>query len=130
MILRVWILLRYVRVKIWSLGKFCEFKVIKSSHRFGNGVFVNLHANHASYPIAFVNPYVSIFGYDGNDEPMNDARTIVNAQIGYDWGPARVWLNIDYLLDESYVARVVDVNSNQLVLGAPKHFTVNFEANF
>lgn len=103
---------------------------IASSYQFDSGIFVNINANHASDSVAFVNPYISIFGYDGGQEPMNDARTIVNAQIGYDWGAARVWFNADNVLDESYIARVVDVNSNQLVIGAPKHFTINFEANF
>lgn len=85
------------------------------------GLVVNVNANHRSAVFTDV------------VRPQGDmrvgARTVVNAQIGYEWRDYRLSVFANNLLDEEYL-QYEYVAANRAVLGDPQVFGVVLEAGF
>jgi len=108
---------------------------IASSYSFDNGLYINANANYADSSVPFTNPYAIIPNFDPSNEPKNDARVLVNAQVGYQWHHYKLWLQANNLLDEEYIENFISVPgarvaSGQAEIGAPRHFSVSFQASF
>ncbi len=108
---------------------------IASSYSFDNGLYINANANYADSSVPFTNPYAIIPNFDPSNEPKNDARVLVNAQVGYEWHHYKLWLQANNLLDEEYIENFISVPgarvaSGQAEIGAPRHFSVSFQASF
>ena len=76
------------------------------NYDFESGLFLNVNANYQNEAVAFLDPERSI-GLVGVD-PTNDARTLVNAQLGYNFGRYLVRLDARNLLDKDYIATYFD----------------------
>ena len=108
---------------------------IASSYSFDNGLYINANANYADSSVPFTNPYAIIPNFDPSNEPKNDARVLVNAQVGYEWHHYKLWLQANNLLDEEYIENFISVPgarvaSGQAEIGAPRHFSLSFQASF
>ena len=90
---------------------------IAVDYEFESGVFASINANYQDSSDAYLDPCRSIgdrtrLAQNGTPDPVcdlgvdptNDARTLVNAQIGYDFGLFEVLLNVRNLLDEEYIS--------------------------
>jgi outer membrane receptor protein involved in Fe transport len=108
---------------------------IATSYNFDSGIYINANANYADSSVPFTNPYAIIPNFDPNNEPENDARVLVNAQVGYEWNHYKVWLQANNLLDEEYIENFLSVpgariESGQAEIGAPRHLSISFQASF
>ncbi len=108
---------------------------IATSYDFDNGIYINLNANYADASVPFTNPYSIIPNFDPANEPENESRVLVNGQLGYEWNNYKVWLQANNLLDEAYIENFTSVAgvrnaAGQIEIGAPRHFSVSFQAEF
>ncbi|WP_151173610.1 TonB-dependent receptor [Pseudoalteromonas ruthenica] len=62
-------------------------------------------------------------------DPRNDTHWLVNARVGYQWQHYGVYALVQNALDEQYVVLAPAGLGNQ-TLGAPRTFSVRFEAQF
>lgn len=108
---------------------------VATSYNFDNGVYINANANYADSSVPYANPYAIIPNFDPNNEPENEARVLVNAQIGYEWDNYKVWLQANNLLDEKYIANLISVPgaripSGQVDIGTPRQVSISIQASF
>lgn len=84
------------------------------SYQFESGVFLNVNANYQDEGTSYLDPCRSLTANkyfatraeclaNGLD-PKNDSRTLVNAQIGYDWDVFEIRIDVKNLLDEDYIS--------------------------
>ena len=100
-----------------------------------DGWFANISANYADSHDATNNPYVS--GLEEGDvgfDPQNDARTLVNARVGYTWENMGVFVNGTNLFDEQYIVANSTEAAGQGVrsyeLGEVRQFSISFSMDF
>ena len=89
---------------------------------FRSGGFVgNVNASYRS----------AVYSTTGTDQVQAriDARTLVNAKLGYDLGKAMVYVFANNLLDEGYIQYVNSI-ANQAVLGDQRIVGIGLEAGF
>lgn len=110
---------------------------IAVSYDFGNGFYINADANYAGDSNAYINPVVVIDGFDPSveAEPKNDARTLVNVQLGYELENYKVFLTAKNLFDEQYIEQFMRDERNesgypQMILGTPRQLSLTLQANF
>lgn len=74
------------------------------TYDFDSGAFFNMNANYQDSSDAVLNPCRVIGGLTCKGvNPQNDARTLVNAQLGYDFGSFLIRVDVRNLLDEDYI---------------------------
>ena len=75
------------------------------NYEFESGLYLNVNANYNDEAKAYLDPTKSLSKEELaiNADPENDSRTLVNAQLGYDFGDYQVRLNVSNLLDEEYI---------------------------
>lgn len=111
------------------------------NYTFENGVYLNVNTNYGGSSIAYINPQASLDAvkYALNSDPKNDARILVNTQLGYEWDNFEIRLDVRNLFDEEYINAyfseadsVGDVDSNygQMQIGRPRQVSMTFQANF
>ena len=111
-----------------------RFMAPQRTHNLGltyqadNGFFTNLNLNYASNAPTAINPERN---GDKPGDPYydlhNDARTLVNLQIGYEWESVGVYLIGKNLLDEEYFTSNGVRNPD---LGKPREFALNIRGVF
>ena len=86
-----------------------------------NGLFANLNANYRS----------SAYGVTGVDQAASriDARTVVNAKLGYQADHWTISAFGNNLFDEAYV-QYVQPSASRAMFGAPRVVGVILEANW
>lgn len=102
--------------------------------------YTNLNANYSGSEIAYLDPLTTLapVKYDINSDPKNDARLLVNAQIGYTWQDYTIRLDARNLLDNEYISSYTNEADNtgtndsygQGTPGRPRMVTLTLEANF
>ena len=114
---------------------------IAANYSFDNGVYLNVNANYADEGYAYLEPSKSLSAakYALNADPKNDARLLVNAQLGYAWDNYSVKLDARNLLDEDYInAYFSDADARgdvfksygQMQVGKPRQISVSFQIEF
>ncbi|EAT13218.1 TonB-dependent receptor [Bermanella marisrubri] len=102
---------------------------IGATYRTLNGFILNANANYQDSSYVRVNPNL---GQGTTFDPKNDARTIVNTSIGYEWSKFKITLAVDNLLDEEYVlaaSRDPSQRTASEVIGAPRTYSVTLQAS-
>jgi outer membrane receptor protein involved in Fe transport len=96
----------------WAVG---------GDYRWDNGLFANLNANYRS----------SAYGVTGVDQAASriDARTVVNAKLGYQVDHWTISAFGNNLFDEAYV-QYVQPSASRAMFGAPRVVGVILEANW
>lgn len=89
----------------------------------GDGFVANISANHQGSSQRLSTPTTD--GYD----PRNDAYTLVNTRVGYEWGNYGVFGLVENLLDANYIARAKG-QPDYHNLSKPRTLSVRFEAAF
>ncbi len=108
------------------------------SYEFDSGIYTNINANFSNSSRAYLNPETVIAGYDKtvDGDPKNDARTLVNIQVGYAWQDYKVALQVRNLFDEDYIQSYgqpekTEVNTQpQMTLGTPRQASLSFSVDF
>ncbi|MCG7529871.1 TonB-dependent receptor [Psychrobium sp. MM17-31] len=99
-----------------------------------NGIFANLNVNYADESPDVVDPDASGTSPTSRFyDPYNDARTLVNLRVGYEWDNYGVFLNAKNLLDEEYIASAPWGEGRRDIrheLGAPRQVSVVFRGTF
>ncbi|RFB01403.1 TonB-dependent receptor [Parvularcula marina] len=91
--------------------------------RGANGLFIHADANYVSESNAVVNPAVF------NVDPKIDARTLVNAMVGWEGETFSAYLYTNNLFDEDYVYRP-DYDDGLATYGAPRVIGVRFDVSY
>ncbi len=107
---------------------------------FDNGTYLNVNANYQDRSLAYV-AHETVLG--DVPAPYNDGRTLVNAQLGYDFGAFKLQLDVRNLLDEEYVSqyfrdaklRVANEargprNDGQHIIGRSRQYSLTIQAEF
>ncbi|WP_339615594.1 TonB-dependent receptor [uncultured Gilvimarinus sp.] len=102
-----------------------------ATYRAHQGWFANINANYADSSSVVVNPYSNglIEGDEGFD-PENDARTLVNLKVGYEWDQLAIYATATNLLDEEYVELANTGTPPSITLGAPRQLGVSVDYRF
>lgn len=106
------------------------------NYDFESGAFLNINANYQNSSTAYVDPERST-GIS-NYNPKNDARALINAQLGYDFGTFIVRIDMRNLLDEEYITNFFSdaVNSNaagaygQHQIGRSRQYGLTLQTDF
>lgn len=113
---------------------------IAINYDFGNGFTTNVNANYKDESYSYLDPESSLdpAKYTIDNDPMNDSRVLINANVGYEWDNYQVRVDVRNLLDEEYISGYffeADNNANadsygQHTIGRPRQFSVSFLAEF
>ncbi|MCP8898505.1 TonB-dependent receptor [Gilvimarinus xylanilyticus] len=104
---------------------------IGASYRAASGLFASVNANYADSSIVAVNPYANgLTEGDPGFDPQNDARTLVNAKLGYEWDQVALYATVTNLLDEEYVELANVGTPPSVTLGAPRQWGVSLDYRF
>ncbi len=100
------------------------------NYQADSGFFANVNANYIDDSVALVDPYIhgSKEG-DAGFDPINEAKTLINMRLGYQWDKVSIYLLGTNLLDEEYV-QFADIGFDRQTLGAPRQFNFRIEAEF
>lgn len=94
------------------------------------GWFGNINANYASSAYETLTPHRSGLPMDDpRYNPKNDARTVVNMRLGYEWDNFGIFANVENLLDEEYIVNADRGTGNQ-ELSPSRHVSVSLTAKF
>lgn len=79
---------------------------VAANYDFGNGFTVSVNANYKDGGFAYLDPSSSLdeAKYAIDNDPMNDSRTIINANMTYEWENYQVRMDVRNLLDEEYIS--------------------------
>lgn len=97
-------------------------------------MFVNASINYAGDSPSETNPFRR--GLRPGDEGFdlkNDARTLINARIGYEWDNIGVYLVAKNLLDEEYIASAAFGGGRTIsrhTLGKPRQLGISIRGRF
>lgn len=100
------------------------------SYRMDNGFVVNANANYQDTSYVRVNPNLK----DGSRyDPRNDARTVVNASLGYEWDHVTLTFAVDNIFDREYVQAASKQppgsrNASE-VIGLPRSYSLSLQAS-
>lgn len=113
---------------------------IAVNYDFGDGFTAGVNANYKGSSVAYLDPETSL---DADKivlhpDPKNDARTIVNANVSYQWDNYTVRLDARNLLDEEYITSFFSDASTagggdsygQHQLGRTRQVSLSFSAEF
>ena len=103
---------------------------IAATYKSDNGFFANINANYVDESRAASNPFAQ--GKKRGDEgfdPKNDAATIVNTRVGYEWNNMGAFLSVSNLFDKEYLS-FVDTGYGSQTYGAPRQVSLKFHAEF
>ena len=113
---------------------------IAVNYEFDSGIFTNLSADYASSSQAYIDPDTTLSPDKKalNPDPKNDARLLINAQVGYEWEHYTLRLNIKNVLNENYINqyffRADNLNNEdsygQMSLGRSRQINLSLEASF
>ena len=104
---------------------------LSATYKHESGFFGNLSANYMNSAKTWLEYWTlnDVQAYRGEDyRPRNDARTLVNARVGYEWENFSVYVIGKNLLDHEYYAEP-DTGGVQII-GAPRQLSLTVEANF
>jgi len=93
-----------------------------------NGFFADINANYAGESAGDVNPYAR--GLDKahpNFDLPNDNRTLVNAQLGYEWETVGIYLIGRNIFDKEYIA---DRQTHYITLSKPRQVSLSVRGSF
>lgn len=107
---------------------------IGATYQADNGIFANINVNYADSSNADTNPYSrGLTEGDPEFNLQNDARTLVNAKIGYDWETFGIYLIAKNLLDKEYISGAALGTGRRVVrhdLGAPRQISLSLQGTF
>ncbi|UTW47714.1 TonB-dependent receptor [Bacterioplanoides sp. SCSIO 12839] len=105
---------------------------IAVNYDFDSGVFINVNANYASSSQAYLDPEVFLSDFDPatDSDPENDARTLVNLQLGYEYKNYKAFVSVRNALDEEYIERYRNETRPEMNLGEPRQTSLTLQANF
>ena len=113
---------------------------IALNYDFGNGFTTGVNANYKGESYAYLDPESSLepAKLSINNDPKNDSRTLINANLAYDWDNYQVRVDVSNLLDEEYITGYFSEADNtgsadsygQHNIGRSRHFSISFLANF
>lgn len=110
---------------------------IAVSYDFESGFYINANANYSDSSNAYLNPEVSLdnFKFGVDKEPVNEGRTLVNLQLGYQNEKYKAFISVKNLLDENYIEQFFRPADNasevpQVNLGEPRQISFTVQANF
>lgn len=85
------------------------------NYDFGNGFSTSVNANYKGESNAYLDNAASLdpVKYAINNDPQNDSRVLVNANIAYDWDNYQVRLDVSNLFNKEYVAAYFSEADNQ-----------------
>ncbi|GAB1262154.1 TonB-dependent receptor [Aurantivibrio plasticivorans] len=86
----------------------------------GTGIFANANANYADSSLAAV----------GQESPINDRRTLVNAKLGYKSEHFGVYIIGSNIFDEEYISRADIRDQGVQTYGDPRQWSISLEASF
>ena len=104
---------------------------LSATYKHDSGFFGNVSANYMNSAKTWLEYWTltDVQKYRGADyRPRNDARTLVNARVGYEWDNFSVYLIGKNLLDHEYYAEP-DTGGVQII-GAPRQLSLTLEAQF
>jgi outer membrane receptor protein involved in Fe transport len=95
-----------------------------------NGFFANINANYVDESRALSNPFAQgkVVG-DTDFDPMDQAVTLVNTRIGYEWDTVGLYLTVTNLLDKEYLSDI-DTGYDVETYGAPRQAALKFQVDF
>lgn len=104
---------------------------LAATYRTEFGLYLSADANYQDSSLADTTYQTSsemraVWGQDYI--PKNDARTLINARIGYQWEHYDIQLSAKNLTDKVYDAR--GARSNNKTLGQPRQISLSFTASF
>ena len=95
---------------------------IGATYNHDSGFFANLNAN-------YQNSSADRLVAAGTEAPTNDARTVVNARLGYNWDNYGIFVNAKNLLDEDYI-NGADTSLGAIEFGAERQLSVTLTGQF
>jgi len=104
---------------------------IAMTYQADSGWFVGVNANYANSADAFIEDWVLVEAKAERGEdyiPQIEARTLVNARIGYQWDNVSVFVIGKNIFDEEYFSQQ-DSGGTQ-VIGKPRQMSLSLEGNF
>jgi outer membrane receptor protein involved in Fe transport len=107
---------------------------ISVDYDFDSGVYANVNANYQDASKAYLDPENTIGEVDDGD-PENDARMLVNAQVGYDFGNYQVRFDVRNLLDEEYISvysngAIENGDDGNHIIGRSRQVSLSIQAAF
>ena len=113
---------------------------VAMNYDFDSGAFFNINANYQDDSVAVLNPCQTLRGLacTAGVDPKNDARTLVNAQLGYDFGSFKIRLDVKNLLNEDYINVYFNdaaetqngADFSQHQIGRTRQFSLTLQAEF
>ncbi len=107
---------------------------VGATYQADNGIFASVNVNYADSSNADTNPYNrGLKEGDPEFNLQNDARTLVNAKIGYDWDTFGIYLIAKNLLDKEYISGAALGTGRRVVrhdLGAPRQISLSLQGTF
>jgi outer membrane receptor protein involved in Fe transport len=107
---------------------------VGATYSSDNGIFASINMNYADRSNADVNPYAQ--GRKEGDaefDLQNDARSLVNMKIGYEWDTVGLYLMGKNILDKQYISGAAVGTGRRVVrhdLGAPRQLSLNLQGTF
>lgn len=99
-----------------------------ATYKNTQGLFANLNINYASDSYRDVNPYsYGLSKGDSGFDLKNDARTLVNMQIGYEWERMGIYLIGRNIFDKEYISAA---HLRTPALGAPRQLALSLRGSF
>lgn len=101
---------------------------VGATYKNAQGIFANISASYASASYRDVNPYYSgLTQGDSGFDLKNDARTLLNMQLGYEWESVGIYLIGRNLLDKEYVSAS---HLRTPALGEPRQVALSLRGRF
>ena len=102
------------------------------NYKFDYGFYINANINYTGNSPAFLDPSVTLPGFDPAVDPMpiNDSRTLVNMQLGYEFDNYKAFLTVRNVFDEEYIDLYRNENTPEMNLGEPRQVSLTLQANF
>lgn len=113
---------------------------IAAKYTFDNGVYLNANAKYQDASPAYLDAKRSLGAarYALDPTPENEARTIVNATLGYNWDDYSIRLDVENLFDTDYITYytrgalpgVGFNNYGQQSIGKSRQISASFQMQF
>ncbi|MBL4630422.1 MAG: TonB-dependent receptor [Paraglaciecola sp.] len=107
---------------------------IGATYSNDNGIFANVSVNYANASNADTNPYNrGLSESDVEFNLQNDARTLVNMRVGYEWDSVGLYLIGKNILDEEFISGAAFGTGRRIVrhtLGEPRQISLSLQGTF
>jgi len=110
------------------------------NYEFADGWTTNVSVNYAGSSYAYNSPETTLtpIKFALNNDPKNDARLLVNANVGYEWENYTIRLEARNLFDQAYISSYssdadslgTDDSNGQMDLGSPRQVSLSLQASF